>query len=153
MKRQNRNPNATCPVCKTRFYAWRQKDDGTNVCSLECRKKLPSLKKMTKAVALAKEHTLSPTQTAHIRGQIAGLVREQVTHANEVVLGIREWNPTQARVFSTLLNKVVPDLSASHVQLEHSVKDVIDMSRDELERIAAGIDAIDAEVIEDENNQ
>lgn len=108
---------------------------------------------MTKAVALAKEHTLSPTQTAHIRGQIAGLVREQVTHANEVVLGIREWNPTQARVFSTLLNKVVPDLSASHVQLEHSVKDVIDMSRDELERIAAGIDAIDAEVIEDENNQ
>ena len=55
-------------------------------------------------------------------------------------------------MFSTLLNKVVPDLSASYIQHEHSTKELVDMSRDELERIAAGLDAIDVEV-EDNDSQ
>lgn len=108
---------------------------------------------MAKTMALARAHTLSPAQTAHIRGQIAGLMHEQVSIANDVVLGTVDWNPTQARVFSALLNKVVPDLKSSSIHLEHSDKDVIDMSREELERIAAGIDAIEAEVIPDEDNK
>ncbi len=108
---------------------------------------------MAKTMALAKAHTLSPAQTAHIRGQIAGLMQEHVSIANEVILGTVDWNPTQARVFSALLNKVVPDLKSSSVHLETSDKNVIDMSREELERIAAGIDAIDAEVITDEDSQ
>ncbi len=167
MKREGRKPNTKCVICKEPFYAWRLKDDSVHTCSLECRGKLPRvdpeeskeraktkahIKKMTKAIALAKDTKLSPQQSAQLRGKIAKLVSDQVTHANEVVLGVRDWSPTQARVFSTLLNKIVPDLSASYVQHEHNTKDVIDMSREELERIAAGIDAIDAEEVTDENN-
>lgn len=160
-KKQNASggsPNTNCYICKKRFYAWRLKDDKTNCCSIECksayvRSQTPekqSLRKMSKAIALSRTHNLTPAQSASIRGQIAGLMNEQIGHANEVVLGLREWGPTQARVFSTMLNKIVPDLSASYHSHEHAVKDVIDMSRDELERIAAGIDAIEAEVVPDE---
>ena len=177
MKFQNRTPNAECYVCGVLFYAWRPKDDKTNCCSIECKseytrqsynspktqrairrrargsRRTKSAQKMSKTLALAKTHNLTPAQSAHIRGKIASLMNEHISHANEVVLGIRDWGPTQARVFSMLLNKVVPDLNASYHQHEHSVKDVIDMSRDELERIAAGIDAIDAEVIPDEDKK
>lgn len=177
MKLPNRKPNAECYVCGVSFYAWRPKDDKTNCCSIECKseytrleinspkikrayekrgraiRRVKSVKKMSKTLALAKTHNLTPAQSAKIRGKIASLMNEHISHANEVVLGLRDWGPTQARVFSTLLNKVVPDLNASYHQHEHSVKDVIDMSRDELERIAAGIDAIDAEVIPDEDKK
>jgi len=101
---------------------------------------------MTKAIALADTNRLTPGQSAQIRGEISRVVQKHIDLANQVVTGSVEWSPTQARVFSTLLNKVVPDLSASYVQHEHSTKSLVDMSRDELERIASGIDAIDVEV-------
>ena len=177
MKSGTRKPNAECFICGVPFYAWRPKDDKTNCCSIECKSEYtrqeinsPKIKRayekrargnnrtksanrMSKSLALAKTHNLTPAQSAKIRGKIASLMNEHISHANEVVLGLRDWGPTQARVFSMLLNKVVPDLNASYHQHEHSVKDVIDMSRDELERIAAGIDAIDAEVIPDEDKK
>lgn len=60
-------------------------------------------------------------------------------------MGGKEWNPTQARVFSALLNKVVPDLNASYVQHEHTTKEVTDLSREELEAIAQGVSTIEVE--------
>ena len=95
---------------------------------------------MAKVVEKAAVNRLSPAQSSKIRGQIANFVRNQLDLANEAILGNIEWSPTQARVFATLLNKVVPDLSASYHQHEINHKDVIDLSRDELERIAAGIE-------------
>jgi len=106
---------------------------------------------MSKNVALAEKTRLTPAESAKIRGQISTFVRDQLTLANEVVVGTREWSPTQARVFSTLLNKVVPDLSASFVQHEVSSRDLIDLSREELEAIAAGIEIIDIEEEQDGN--
>ena len=99
---------------------------------------------MKKVTDLATKHELTPMQSSQIRGQIAGFVRNQIDIANNVVVGAVEWNPTQARVFGMLLNKVVPDLNASYVQHEHNNKNIIDLSREELERIASGIDAIEA---------
>lgn len=92
--------------------------------------------------------TLSPGQVAHLRAKIASQVREQIELAHKVVLGEIEWSPTQARVFSTMLNKVVPDLSASFHQHEHRVAGIREMSRADLERIAAGLD--DPSVVEAE---
>jgi len=69
-------------------------------------------------------------------------MQTHLTLADEVVKGHIEWTPTQARVFSSLLNKVIPDLSASYHQHEHSVKNITEMSREELERIASGVDGI-----------
>jgi len=85
---------------------------------------------------------LSPHQVANLRGQIASKMQTHLTLADEVVKGHIEWTPTQARVFSSLLNKVIPDLSASYHQHEHSHKALTEMSREELERIASGVDNI-----------
>jgi hypothetical protein len=103
---------------------------------------LLSLLSMTKKAELA---NLTPAHTARIRGQIAAGVGYYLKMADEVMHGTRNWTPTQARVFSTLLNKVVPDLSASFVQHEHSTHNLRELSRDELERIARGEDAITVE--------
>lgn len=96
---------------------------------------------------------LSPHQVANLRGQIAKNMETHITLADEVIKGHREWSPTQARVFSNLLNKVIPDLSASYHQHEHSHRALSEMSREELERIASGVDEIiDAEPIEEDND-
>jgi len=85
---------------------------------------------------------LSPNQVANLRGQIARNMSNHIIMADEVLKGDREWSPTQARVFSNLLNKVIPDLSASYHQHEHSHKSLTEMSRTELEAIASGVDEI-----------
>ena len=96
---------------------------------------------------------LSPHQVANLRGQIAKNMETHISLADEVIKGHREWSPTQARVFSNLLNKVIPDLSASYHQHEHSHRALNEMSREELERIASGVDEIiDAEPIEEGND-
>ncbi len=149
MKRRGVYKN--CETCGKEFYVKASKDDWVKNCSLECRRKAPEKKKkqkeleeMKKVTDLATKHELTPMQSSQIRGQIAGFVRNQIDIANNVVVGAVEWNPTQARVFGMLLNKVVPDLNASYVQHEHNNKNIIDLSREELERIASGIDAIEA---------
>jgi uncharacterized protein YjiS (DUF1127 family) len=93
---------------------------------------------------------LSPNQVANLRGQIARNMETHIALADDVIKGHTEWSPTQARVFSNLLNKVIPDLSASYHQHEHSHRALNEMSREELERIASGVDEIiDAEPMEE----
>ena len=65
-------------------------------------------------------------------------VRAQIPCAHRVVMGELEWSPTQARVFATLLDKCLPDLSASFVQDERAPSDLCVMSRRDLEALAAG---------------
>ena len=148
-----------CPICEKTFAIPPVWDDRYTHCSLECKRVMEKrareekeLSRMSKTIALAEKNRLTPGQSAHIRGEISKVVQKHIHLANQVVHGTVDWSPTQARVFSTLLNKVVPDLSASYIQHEHSTKELVDMSRDELERIAAGLDAIDVEV-EDNDSQ
>jgi len=122
-------------------------------CSIKCRQKARKMAKeqkttkhMSTALSKAEQTRLSPAQSAKLRGQIATMVKTQIDWANQVVEGSREWSPTQARVFGTLLSKVVPDLSASYHQHEINNKEIIDLSRDELERIAAGIEVTATEI-------
>lgn len=81
---------------------------------------------------------LPPATAARLRARIANYVEAQLPLAKEVIDGTRTWNPTQARVFSLMLNKVLPDLSASYIQQETIDRPVAEMSREELERIASG---------------
>ncbi len=136
-----------CITCGREFECKPSHVDRMQNCSVLCRKRYwerrkneKEAQKVAKVVEKAAVNRLSPAQSSKIRGQIANFVRNQLDLANEVILGNIEWSPTQARVFATLLNKVVPDLSASYHQHEINHKDVIDLSRDELERIAAGIE-------------
>ena len=81
---------------------------------------------------------LTPAQSAKVRSCVFGLLRAQVPCAHRVVMGEVEWSPTQARVFATLLNKCLPDLSASFIEAERGHEDVRTMSRENLEALAAG---------------
>ena len=92
---------------------------------------------------------VSPHQIAQVRAKITALVKQQLPRAHEVVLGTREWTPTQANVFKTMLSKVVPDVSATYSQVDMSVKDTRELTREDLERIAAGLDEVDDAVILD----
>ncbi len=139
-----------CITCNIYYTVPKSWDDRHHNCSVRCRDRArqiknqkASAKAMSQAAVLAENHRLTPGDSALIRGAIAAYVQNHIGLADRVVSGEVVWSPTQARVFSTLLNKVVPDLSASYVQHEHSQKSLIDLSREELERIAAGLDEVD----------
>lgn len=95
---------------------------------------------------------LTPLQVANMRAGLYRRVSNQIGEAHKVVMGQQEWTPTQARVFATMLNKVMPDLTASFVQHEHQITENPEkMSREQLEAIAAGVsNIIDAEVVEED---
>ena len=120
---------------------------------MSCRKADKQVREMTAIAKKAEETRLTPQQSSQIRGQIANYVTDQINLAHAVVTGSVDWNPTQARVFGMLLNKVVPDLNASFHQHEHDVKQLTDLSRSELEAIAQGVASIDVESQEDEAEQ
>ena len=121
---------------------------------MDCRRAAPTIEKGKKMAALVEKERLTPAQSAAIRAEVANYIGEQIKDAHQVVMGFKNWNPTQARVFGMLLNKVVPDLNASFVQHEHTTKQLTDLTREELEAIAQGISTIDvqAEVIDDDSN-
>ena len=83
--------------------------------------------------------SLSPTEIAKIRGEIARNIVDYLPLIDEVIRGTREFSPTQARVFTALLNKVVPDLSASIHKFEVDERSMDKMSLAELEAIASGV--------------
>jgi hypothetical protein len=89
-------------------------------------------------IDMAAAQPLTPAQSAKVRAYVFGLLRTQVPLAHRVVTGEAEWSPTQARVFATLLDKCLPDLSASFVEQERRDDDLFVMSREELEALAAG---------------
>jgi len=95
---------------------------------------------------------LTPLQVANMRAGLYRRVEAQIDEAHDVVMGKQEWNPTQARVFTAMLNKVVPDLTAQFVQHEHNIQEAPEkMSREQLEAIAMGVNnIIDAETVETE---
>lgn len=144
-----------CAVCKKDFWTRASHEERRQYCSLKCRKNAPTVRKAERMAALMERESLTPAQSAKIRSEIASYIGDQLTDAHQVVMGIKTWNPTQARVFGMLLNKVVPDLNAAYVQHEHTTKSVTDLSREELEAIAQGISTIEVEFHEvstDEDN-
>ena len=87
---------------------------------------------------MALTQPLTPGQAAKVRSYIFGLLRSQIPLAHLVVTGEVTWSPTQARVFGQLLDKCIPDLSASFMSSDRSDGDLVLMSRRDLEALAAG---------------
>jgi len=54
-------------------------------------------------------------------------------------MGEVDWSPTQARIFTKLLDKCVPDLSASFVESESRNEDFECLTREELEALAVDL--------------
>ena len=104
-------------------------------------------RRLSRALKKADEARLSPRTIARLRADIAQAVSEQLVDAHDVVMGRNDktWTATQARVFGILINKVIPDLHASYVKKEDDDdRPLEDISRDDLERIVAGMAKIEA---------
>lgn len=114
--------------------------------------------RVAKALKAADSTGLSPRQMSKLRKDILACVQDQLTEAHKVVMGDAlkatdedgfavsptVWSPTQARVFGMLLNKVLPDLTASHTKVETTItKPVEQMSLTELEALVAGAKTIE----------
>lgn len=134
----------TCLICNSTFTVQASHAKRRVACSTACRKRRKAvidrrkhLKKMSEFMKKATEVTLTPSQSAKIRYAISRYITQQLPLAHSVVIGATIWNPTQARVFSTLLNKVVPDLTAAFVQHEVTNRPLTELSRSELEAIAS----------------
>lgn len=152
-----------CRICKC-SYNWkiRKKRNlrlATIVCSPECakevfkqrlkarqkrrvrednrrRQRLNSMKNMEWAISEMTKHKnlLTPEQTAAMRGRIAGIIHGNLQMAEEVLAGNLNWTQAQLRLFAKLIDKAVPDLNASYVQLETDrSKDTSKMTRAEIE--------------------
>ena len=90
-------------------------------------------------IDMAQAQPLTPGQTAKVRSYVMGLLRVQIPCAHQVVMGEVDWSPTQARIFTNLLDKCVPDLSASFVGSESRNEDFECLTREELEALVVDL--------------
>lgn len=88
----------------------------------------------------AKGVPLSPAQISALRQNYLRIVQDISLDVVDVLNGRKAWSTTQAHLFRTLLNKVLPDLSATYAEVHHVHTDIRTASRAELEAIAAGRD-------------
>ena len=101
----------------------------------------------------SKEVVLTPQQVMKLRSSIASSLTKNLNKAQEVLDGKIEWTPTQARVFTALLNKVIPDISMTYAQVDIRDKELSNMSREELEEIASGMNDIIEHTHEDKTDE
>ncbi len=97
--------------------------DRYTYCGMRCRKAARMNRDYDKAIAAmakiqAYKKLLTPEELNALRGTIVSSMDSHIQMAHEVLAGTRVWTPAQVGVFRALLNKVVPDLSASYVQKE-----------------------------------
>ena len=79
-----------------------------------------------------------------LRQNVLSIVNRNMPVISDVLAGHKSWTPQQAKLFLAMFDKVLPTLSSSHNITE--TLDMTKMSREELEKIAAGAAAADAEL-------
>lgn len=79
---------------------------------------------------------IDPKDIDLLRRGVFNVVKQNVPRVREVLQGTRQWNPQQVKLYLSLLNKVMPDLSQSHNE-HHVTKSIDDMSADELRSFIA----------------
>ena len=99
---------------------------------------------------------VTPIEVDRVRRSVLDVVRNNIPKVREVLKGNKNWSNQQVRLFSVMLNKVMPDLH--HSFNEHSVehKNVDQLTIQELEEIARKADEGGEDVIEhieDSNKQ
>lgn len=95
---------------------------------------------------------VTPVQVDRVRRSVLDVVRNNIPEVREVLAGSKKWDNQQVRLFTVMLNKVMPDLH--HSFNEHSIenKQVHELTVDELMEIAKqGAEAEDADFKEVEN--
>ena len=128
-------PKKRCPTCQKLFVPVAAK----KYCSAVCREANANTRKSQEVATALTNQKLTPAAVMALRSQILKNLETQITYANEVIEGTRVWTATQARVFQTIINKGIPDLNANFIQHEHNIVDVPQMTRSQLEQMAAAI--------------
>lgn len=113
------------------------------------------LKYISEAAALASlfsRKNLRPDEIAALRRRSFDIVSKHLETVDRVLSGDTHWNPVQANLFKTLLERVMPKLSSVTVEDNSSKnKKLEDYSVEELEAIALGKrkeQAVDAVITE-----
>jgi hypothetical protein len=108
----------------------RARNDHGHACS--------QLERLEQAAVSAADDPLSAEGSARLMAQLMGMMRTQLVDAHEVVMGERDWTGSQARIFTALLDKILPDPPATN-EVRHRLPDgFTPLSRVELEAIASG---------------
>ena len=94
---------------------------------------------------------VTPVEVDRVRRSVLDVVRKQIPAVREVLSGDRKWDAQQTRLFGMMLNKVMPDLHHSFNEHTLENKEVHELSYDELQRIAAQAEAVEAEFEEVDN--
>lgn len=85
--------------------------------------------------SLQKLAPLAPEEVASVRRRAYNIISKQIPAIGEVLDGTREWNAQQVRLFSIMLNKVMPDLHHSFNEVSIEDKSLTELSISELESI------------------
>lgn len=80
--------------------------------------------------------SIPPEDIELLRRGVFNVVKQNVPRVREVLTGTRQWNPQQVKLYLSLLNKVMPDLSQSYNEHNHR-KSLEEMSIDELKDLVA----------------
>lgn len=88
-------------------------------------------------LAMSHNNEVTPEAVANLRARIYNTVSTRLPEVDDVLVGRKTWNNQQVRLFTALLNKVTPDLSANFVSREGEGRRVADLSREELMAIVA----------------
>ncbi len=124
-----------CPRCGREFWITRSVAQDYTHCSERCMKLARAENKKAREAALeaamvlinheantaadsvpplpVEAEPLTPEFADAMRGRISNIVVSQLEVADRVLRGTAAWNANQVNVFKTLINKVLPDLSAA----------------------------------------
>jgi hypothetical protein len=136
-----------CEVCTARFFIREHDAARVLTCSRRCDRKRARarfIEDRKLAVERLEGHQpLTPYESARLRSHIFQCVARQIEVAHAFVMQQPlspsdpppMLNANQVRVFTSLLNKVVPDLSHTFTQMADDKRDLSELTREELERI------------------
>ncbi|CAB4158709.1 hypothetical protein UFOVP708_19 [uncultured Caudovirales phage] len=87
--------------------------------------------------ALFAKRAIRPDEVAALRRSMFETVTKGLREVDQVVMGKKTWNPTQARLFALLVERVMPKLSSISIE-DDTTRKMEDLSLEELEAIALG---------------
>lgn len=94
---------------------------------------------------------IPPEDIEQLRRGVFNIVKSNLGRARDVVEGKRKWDNNQLKLYLALMNKVMPELSASYTET-HTTHSMDDLTTDELQRIVAAGMAEAAKAAADPNH-
>lgn len=92
-----------------------------------------AIRDLDKVHKLTRLQPMTINDVVALRGAFRDILARVLPDAVKVLQGDRKWSSQQVQLFRTLANKVVPDVSQSHITYENASKSLGKFTRQELE--------------------